>query len=278
MIFFISLLFPIFTHAQVSQNFMNQTQPLYEAGLGAITLNVPDYPGSSNNRFRVVPFPYYIFRGKYLRSDDEGARARIFSSRYHEIGFSGGFNFPVNSGDNPSRMGMPDLDALFGVGPRLLLRLLSRGNHQFNFSIATRAMFTTDFKSRLRGAGFSIEPYFSYWYRMNATRTTLVTNLSFDFGTAELTRFFYNVTPEFSNASRSEYTARAGLIERTLSLGITQLIHDNFTLFSVASWRNLDHSTNRDSPLVARKDNFAVLLGFIWMFYESETTVQRHSL
>lgn len=260
--------------AQVSQNFLNQTQPLYEGGFGAITTSVPDYPGSSNHRFRVVPFPYFVYRGKYLRADDEGTRARVLSSSWHEFGISFAFNFPVKSGDNPSRLGMPDLDALMGLGPRLLIRLRTRPTHQFNFIVESRALVSTDFRNRMEGRGISVEPRLSYWYRFSSL-TTMYSHLSYEFGSAEYMRFFYNIRPEFATPQREAYTARAGLLERSIGVGVSQQLPQRFSLFIALGWRNQDLAANRHSPLVERKDNYALIAGLVWLFFESEEQVER---
>lgn len=265
-------------HSQVSQNFLTDSLPQYEVGAGAIGLNIPDYPGSRNNRYRVVPFPYYIYRGKYFRSDDEGTRARLLSSKRYEPGLSFGFNFPVNSGDNSARQGMPDLDALFSFGPRIMFRFLTDiPNHRLNFTLAARAVFSSkvSFNNLFRSEGFIILPRLSYWHRWQNSKTTLFSSLSFDFGSAKYTGFFYNVTPQYTTPERPSYVSKSGLVETSLSLGAGQEISKRLFMFGGASWRNLDSSTNLDSPLLVSRSNFGVILGFVWTFFESEAKIQR---
>lgn len=268
---------PALSSAQVSQNFLtDQLPPVYEMGMGAIGLNIPDYPGSSNNRFRVVPFPYYIYRGKYFRSDDEGTRARLLSSKFHEVGLSFGFNFPVNSGNSPARKGMPDLDALMEFGPRLLLRFLSSvPNHRLNFSIAARAVFSSkfSFNNLLRHEGYTFEPQINYWYRWKESKTTLFSSISFDFGTAKYNRYFFNVPVAFSTPTRPSYLSKSGLIETSLSLGAGQEINKELFIFGGGSWRNLDLAANQQSPLVETTNNFGFIMGLVWTFYMSDEKV-----
>ena len=264
--------------AQVSQNFLTDSLPQYEIGAGLITLNVPDYPGSNNNRVRVVPFPYYVYRGKYLRSDDEGTRARLLSSKRYETGFSFGFNFPVNSGDNPSRQGMPDLDALISLGPRLLFRFLTdTPNHKLNFTLAARAVFSTkfSFNNLFRAEGFSYEPRLNYWYRWQQSKVTFFSSLSFDFGSAKYGQFFYNVSPDYVTPARPYYSAKAGLTESSFALGFGQEVHKNFFAFCGSSIRNLDWAANKSSPLVETNNNLGFILGVVWTFYESPEKVTR---
>ena len=262
--------------SQVSQNFLKDEQPQYELGAGFIMLNVPDYSGSSNNRLRIVPFPYYIYRGKYLRSDDEGTRARLLTSKYHETGLSFSFNFPVRSGNNPARLGMPDLDTLIGLGPRFLFRLMADETHQrLNLTFSARALFSMDRGLRTMTRGVSLQPGLSYWRKFRDTDLTFFSGLNFEFGSSENTQFFYQVDPEFATPSRPVFHAKAGLVESSLSMGFGYNIIKNVFVFSSGSWRNLDLAQNRESPLVASRDNLAVVFGLVWTFYESEAKVLR---
>ncbi len=262
--------------AQVSQNTLSDSQPQYELGAGALLLNIPDYPGSSNNRFRMIPFPFYIYRGEYLRSDDEGSRARLFSSKNHEFGLSFSFNFPVRSNNNIARAGMPDLDSLIAVGPRILFRLLDKkSNHKLNFTIAARANYSSNFKSRFRAEGMSFEPRFNHWYRWEEQKITVFSGFGFEFGSVEINRFFYDVPFEFTNPQRSIYSSKSGLIEASASFGIGASLTPSVFLFAATSLRNLDWAANHESPLVETRNNQAYILGLIWTFYESQERVKK---
>jgi hypothetical protein len=213
-----------------------------------------------------------------LRADDEGTRARLISSRRFETGLSFGFNFPVNSGDNQVRQNMPDLDALFSFGPRLLYRLLTESkNHKLNLSFATRAVFSTklSFDNLLRSEGFAFEPRINYWYRWQDSQTTIFSSFGVEFGTSKYASFFYDVPTQFQAPNRQQYTAKAGLIESSFSLGLGQSLSPHVFLFAGGSIRNLDWAANRESPLVAQKNNLSFILGLVWTFLESEEKVQR---
>lgn len=277
---FLLLLLPTTVQGQTSQNFLTDRLPQWELGMGAIGLNLPDYPGSTNKRYRGAAFPYFIYRGDVVRADDEGTRARLISSKYHELGLSFGFNFPVNSNDNPSRVGMPDLDALISLGPRLLFRLIAEPkSQQLNFTLAARGVYSTkfSFNNMFRSEGYVFEPHISYWYRWAESKTTLFSAFSVEFGTAKYNAFFYNVSPSQITPNRPPYQSRSGLVETSTSLGLSQKVLQNVFGFTAISWRNLDLAVNRDSPLVETTDNVGVILGLIWTFYESEELAFRPS-
>ncbi len=267
-----------FAAAQVSQNLLSEAPPQYEIGAGLIALNVPDYSGSKNTRIRVVPFPYYIYRGEYLRADDEGTRARLISSKRHEVGLSFGFNFPVNSEGNSARAGMPNLDGIVAIGPRLLFRFLTdKPNQKLNLSFATRAVFSSkfSFNNLFRAEGYSLEPTLNYWYQWQRSQLTLFSTLSFEFGSARYNQFFYNVSPQFQTATRPQFHARSGLVERSMSIGLGHRINNRLFIFGGTSWRNLAWAANRHSPLVETEDNFTFITGLVWTFFESRQKVKQ---
>ena len=268
---------PSLTLAQVSQNTMDQAPPQYELGLGVLFLNTPDYPGSENSQLRWIPFPYYIYRGEYLRADDEGTRARLLSSQRFETGVSLGFNFPVDSADNAPRQGMPDLDTLLSIGPRLLYRLITGSpRHKLNLVLATRGVFSTQwrFSHLLQGQGLVFDQGLNYWYRWNRSKTTFFSALGMEFGTAKYARFFYNVPQTLATASRPEYVARPGLMETSLSLGLGQQLSREWFMFLGGSLRSLEGASNQESALVVNRYNFSFILGFVWTLFESPEKVK----
>lgn len=274
----VSLFFGQLSWGQVSRNFQANEKPFYELGVGVVTLDTPDYPGSANNEFRALPFPWAVYRGEFIRIDDEGSRARIKSGRNYEFGFSGGFNFPVESEDNPARVGMPDLDALIGFGPSLILRLLTEDNsHQFNFSLGLRGNVSTNFGSRFEAEGFVLEPLWFYWKKIGKKRnTTLLTAVALTFADKGYNNFFYGIEPQFANAQRSAFDAKAGLNQAYFLLGLTHIFREKYQIFAGAFHGNLELAANKDSALIEEKRNFGFALGFVWFFHESEKKVNPH--
>ena len=72
---FLGLLTPCSkVQAQTNEHTLDTFQPRYELGVGAVRLNLPKYPGSKKTTVRNIFFPWIIYRGEYLRIDDEGQR------------------------------------------------------------------------------------------------------------------------------------------------------------------------------------------------------------
>ena len=54
--------------------------PLWELGIGAAAVRLPDYRGSDQAHSYLLPLPYVVYRGKILRADRDGARALLLET------------------------------------------------------------------------------------------------------------------------------------------------------------------------------------------------------
>ena len=205
-----------------------------------------------------------------------GPEPAFFSSEYYETGLGLYFNFPVNSDDHTTRLGMPNLDYLIGLGPRFMLRILpKRVSHRFNFVVSLGGVYATNFKTRFHSQGIFINSGFNYWYYWKEAKTTVFSGLNFEFGSVELNRYFYEVKPHEATANRPLYRAKPGMVETSLSVGFGKNIAKNLLLFAGGFWRNLDFSENRQSPLIETTNNAGFLLGMVWTFLESGEKVPK---
>src|SRR6266568_3550534 len=88
-------------------------RPLWELGLGAGVLELPHYRGSDQSHTWLLPVPYVVYRGKFLKADREGARAVLFESDRVDFDLSLAASAPVRSRDDDARQGMADLKPTF---------------------------------------------------------------------------------------------------------------------------------------------------------------------
>src|SRR5438552_3185599 len=101
-------------------------RPLWELGLGGGALIFHDYRGADRMHVYPVPVPYLVYRGKFLRSDHNGLRGRLFDAERIQLNLSVNGTTPVRN--DSSRHGMPDLrptveESLLTGGVPLKLRL-----------------------------------------------------------------------------------------------------------------------------------------------------------
>src|SRR3954468_16688391 len=100
-----------------------ESRPLWEIGAGIGALSLPDYRGSDVSGTYIVPIPYLIYRGDYLKADRNGLRGILFDSDKVQVNLSLNATLPVNSKDNAARRGMADLRPTVEVGPSANFRL-----------------------------------------------------------------------------------------------------------------------------------------------------------
>lgn len=107
----------------------NYVEPLWEAGVLGTGVSQPAYPGAEERANLLLPLPYMIYRGKYLRIDrgTVGVRAIKTPRTELDVGFAASLG---SRADNIEvRRGMDDLGILLEFGPRLKINLedLSEG-------------------------------------------------------------------------------------------------------------------------------------------------------
>ena len=91
--------------------------------MGLVAFSFPDYRGSDQSRFFLLPFPYFVYRGDVLKVDRERVRGLFFRRSWLELDLSLGGSVPVDSSRNDARKGMPDLSPVAELGPSLELIL-----------------------------------------------------------------------------------------------------------------------------------------------------------
>jgi len=120
-------------------------KPLFELGIAGGAGYVPDYPAADQSHLQYLALPYFAYRGKFLRSDEKGLlRGRFVRTRNVELDVSLSGSFAIDSDDNDARRGMPDLDYLGEVGPRLQITIARAARHaKIDLELPLRAVFST---------------------------------------------------------------------------------------------------------------------------------------
>jgi outer membrane scaffolding protein for murein synthesis (MipA/OmpV family) len=259
------------------QSAVCEEKPLWELGAGVALLRLPDYRGSDEYRFYVLPFPYLIYRGDILRVDRERISGRIFKTDRLLLDISVYGSVPVDSSKNSARSGMPDLDPTFEIGPSLEIKLLENKQDHYKFSanLPVRAVFAVSSSSLYR-EGFVFSPRLNFQKDDLIPKTGLNLGISAGpiFATSDYHSYYYSVDPEFATASRPAYSAGSGYSGSRITVGLDksykQLIFNTFVSLDF-----LQGAVFEDSPLV--KTKYSVMWGFAvsWIFLKSERLVSK---
>jgi outer membrane scaffolding protein for murein synthesis (MipA/OmpV family) len=246
--------------------------PLFELGMGGISGAFPDYPASDQSHIQALPFPYMIYRGAILRADDkDGARARVLQSPMFEFDLSVSASFPAHSGDNSARMGMPDLDWMFELGPRFIIYLMKNSDGQtLAVRVPLRVVFSTDVKS-VSHRGYVFAPGL-LWISPRISKLDLqaYAAASLNFANEALMSYFYHVGPEYAVPGRPEYLAKEGYMGIDYRAGLTMQLNDRLRLISVVGLSSFGGSANRKSPLFKQELTAMGTVALIWVFVKSD--------
>ena len=265
----------IFLCFLLPQKALCEEKPLWELGAGLALLHLPDYRGSDESRFYLLPYPYVVYRGDILRVDKERISGRIFKMDRVLLDISIFGSVPVDSSKNEARRGMPDLNPTFEIGPSLYITLLENKQDQYKIKLTlpVRAVFETDFSS-VSHEGWVFSPRLNF-EKDNIIRGTGV-NLGISagplFGSSNYHSYYYSVDPAYATSSRPAYSARGGYSGSALTVGVNKE-YKQLVLYAFANLDLLHGAVYEDSPLVKTKSSFMCGFTVSWIFLKSEKLV-----
>lgn len=245
-------------------------QPLWEAGVGVGVLRLPHYRGSDQSHTWVLPVPYFVYRGEFLRADREGARAVLLDAERLDVDISLAATAPTRSRDNRARAGMPDLSPTFEIGPNVNYTLARGAQWKLQARSPVRAAFTLESGPDM--IGWLATPNLNLDLRVQGWNVGVLTGPVF--GTRRMNGYFYDVAPEFATASRPAYRAPGGYAGWRLVSGVSRRIGD-FWLGAFVAGDSVDGARFDDSPLVRKRGTLAFGVALSWVFAQSGQRVTR---
>lgn len=250
-------------------------KPLWEAGIAGGGGLVPDYPAADEHNPVGLVLPYVIYRGRIFRAGDDGiARGRFLRGPRHEFDVSLSGSFPADSDGNEARRGMPDLDLLVEVGPRLKLTLAELSpQEKISLELPVRAVVSVDF-SEIGYRGIVFHPKLAYLHT-DPFNIGVQLRLSAGpiFATAELMEYFYEVEPRFATPNRPAFDAGAGYLGSEFSLLARKQLTKRIGIFGAIQVGYYGGATNDDSPLFRSEATVGFGVGFTWSIFQSKQQV-----
>ncbi len=249
--------------------------PLWELGLGLGAFTLPDYRGSDEGRTYVLPVPYVIYRGEYLKADRQGIRGELFDTPRLELNVSFAASLPVNSSRNAARAGMPDLRSSVEAGPSLEIALWGsrEGGPLLELRLPARAAFTLE--SSPRAIGWVVTPNLN----LDLPGRGLLAGWNLGllagplYGSRRQHAYFYGVAPEFATAARPAYAASGGYAGMQF-LAAASRRFDGFWVGAFLRVDTLRGAAIESSPLVKRDRYVAAGVGIAWLLGTSRERVE----
>jgi MipA family protein len=249
-------------------------KPLWELGVGATVLAFPDYRGSNQTRNYLLPIPYFVYRGEFVKADRDGIRSIFFDSENVEINASVGASFPIDSKDNDARRGMPDLKPTVELGPAVdlvLWRSAARGM-KLTLRLPVRAGFTAERSPEYIGWLFLPRLNLDIGDVSGLPGWNLGLLASPMYADRRLLRYFYSVSPIYATPTRPAYDARAGY-NGTEFLAAVSKRFSRYWVGGFVRYDTLAGAAFEDSPLVRSRGYFAAGVAVAWIFAESSQRV-----
>lgn len=243
-------------------------QPLWELGVGAGALRLPHYRGADQSRSWLLPVPYAVYRGDFLKADRDGARAVLLDSERVDIDLSTDLSPPTRSRDNNARRGMPDLASLLEFGPSLNLMIARGPASKLHLRLPLRAGWTLEGGSRQ--TGFSAAPHLNLDLRVQGWNLGLQAGVLW--GDRKRHAYFYEVEPVYASATRSAYRATSGYAGWDATVALSRRSGNTWTGAFLKIDR-LDGARFVDSPLVRSQGNWSAGFAMAWVLKTSDTRV-----
>ncbi|MHB0973316.1 MAG: MipA/OmpV family protein [Thiobacillus sp.] len=250
-------------------------KPLWELGIGMSALSFPDYRGSDESSLHAVPFPYFVYRGTFLKADRHGIRGTFFDSDRVELNVSVGASLPVNSDENRARQGMPDLQPTAEIGPSLDLNLWRTDDRRYKLDLRLPVRTAVTVKGGMRDIGWVFSP------RLNLDIADVGGMAGWNLGllagpmvgSKRNHDYFYSVAPQYATAARPAFDAKSGYAGSQLLVAVSKR-YPKYWLGAFARWDSLKGAAFIDSPLVRRENYFAAGVAIAWILGESSTRVE----
>ncbi|HNP63421.1 MAG TPA: MipA/OmpV family protein [Woeseiaceae bacterium] len=250
-------------------------EPLWEFQVVAFGQNFPAYPSSADQNLTLLPLPFPVYRGKFLRFGedlDELASGQIVDTDRIKLSLGISASFPEDSDSLALRSGMPDLDFLVEAGPEIKFRL--RGNErdarELNLSLQLRAAISVDGLDG-KGRGVVFNPEIEYLARdLLGEGNEVKLRLSSTWASDDFMNYFYGVAPQFATTDRPTFNATSGYLNTELLVGLRRKLSDRLEFRgSVRLWVNKG-STNSSSPLYQRDYDKGIRLALFWTAWQSK--------
>ncbi|HUS25616.1 MAG TPA: MipA/OmpV family protein [Candidatus Binatia bacterium] len=253
-------------------------EPEVEVGVGAVVLVTPDYRGSSEYGWRVLPIPYVSYRTDRVQITRQGVRARLLSLDRTSLTVSGATSLP-GSGDNrlrslrtPTARPMTAIDPTFEFGPAIDYRLYeaSDGMARTLVRVPLRAVVSVD-DFHFHGRGLTLSPHVlhSFWQVHDGWELSQHLSAGPLFASEDYHDYYYGVARRYAIPGvRPEYRTRAGYsgFRATTSSGIH---FGDWRVGVFASFDWLRGAVFEDSPLIERDHSMTAGAYVSYRFYRS---------
>ncbi len=243
-------------------------KPEWELGAGIGGQLLADYRGSDHYQLRALPFPLVVYRGDFLRADEEGIRGRLFADNRIELNLSADLSLANDDGENSLRRGMLELLPTFEIGPDFAVNLSGEVLREgWALHMSLRGAVATDLRQS-DYIGWVFNPNVAYRQERVVGDWNLVGRIGMLYGSDRYHSYFYSVAPQYETATRGFYDAGSGYGGAVFKLGLRRR-YGSLWLGGTLRYDYLGGAEFSDSPLIESNHFVSIALGAGWYFWQS---------
>jgi outer membrane scaffolding protein for murein synthesis (MipA/OmpV family) len=244
-------------------------RPQWELGAGVGVLDLPHYRGSDRYRTWVLPVPYVIYRGDFLKADRNGARAVLLRTQRLSFDLSLSAGAPARSEDDPARAGMSNLASTAEIGPNLNLNLAHGRHWKLDARVPVRGAFTVRAHPQLVGwtstPNLDLDFVDVHGWNVGLQAAAVFADRRYD-------RYYYSVPAANATATRPAYDAPGGVGGASF-LAATSRRFDRLWVGAFVRYDTLAGARFAPSPLVRERQQWSGGIAFAWVFARSAQMV-----
>ena len=248
--------------------------PLWEAGLGLAAVSLPDYRGADTSRTYLLPAPYFVYRGEFVKADRNGVRSTLFNTDRVELNLSLNATLPVSSKNNAARQDMSNLRPTVELGPTLSVNLWNAPSGKMKLDLRTPLRTAVTMESSPRQIGWLFAPNINLDVRdpfgMSGWNLGMLAGPNFQ--SRRYNSYFYSVGAGDATAARPRYDAPGGYAGSQFTAAASRRF-ERYWVGAFLRYDTLGGAAFEDSPLVQRKNAVSAGIAVAWVFGQSSTMV-----
>jgi outer membrane scaffolding protein for murein synthesis (MipA/OmpV family) len=248
--------------------------PLWEAGLGAAALTLPDYRGADTSSTYLLPAPYFVYRGEFLKADRNGVRGLLFDTDRVEINLSMNATLPVSSRNNAARSGMASLRPTVELGPTASITLWRSAAGKMKLDLRTPVRAAVTVESSPKAVGWLFAPNVNLDVKdpLGYAGWNLGMLAGPYYQTRKYNSYFYSVSPADATPARPRYEAPGGYAGSQFTAAISKRFERTW-VGAFLRYDTLRGAVFEDSPLVKRSNAVSAGIAVTWVLGQSATMV-----
>jgi len=243
-------------------------RPLWELGLGVAALRLPDYRGSDQSSTYLLPLPYVVYRGEWLRADRDGARALLLKAERVKVDVSVAASAPARSRDDAARSGMPNLPPTVEFGPNVNVELLQSADRRVRLDLRLPLRAPVTVQRSPHAIGLTFSPNLNVDFKGVGGGWNVGVLGGPLFADRKYHEYFYGVDAVYATPQRPAYTARGGYAGWQALAAVSRRFGSTW-VGAFVRYDSLRGSVFNASPLVRQDHEVTVGIGVSWVFATS---------